>query len=183
MARGDGLDDPPPDDLVGDLAARPVGDRSLGLPRGLAGQGDDLTDLRGGDPGRSPRPRGVGKPLLRAQFVQGGPPEGHPAGAPEPDGVEGDAAGLGDPGVALAVGGGEDDAGAEGDLLGRGMTTPESLEGVVLLVGEFDGEGLGSAQGRVRKEGQGMWIGLQFQGNYIDESIQPGCTRSDAVSA
>ena len=129
-----------------------MGDGSLGLLRGLAGQGDDLADLRGGDPRRPPRPWGVGQSLLRAQFVQGERPEGHPAGAPEPDGVEGHAAGPGDPGVALALGGGQDDAGAEGDLLGRGMAPQEGLEGVVLLVGEFDGKGLGSAQDRVRGE-------------------------------
>jgi hypothetical protein len=176
MARGDGLDDPPADDLVSDLAARPVGDGALGLPRGLAGQGDDLTDLLGGDPGRPPRPRGVGQSLLRAQFVQGERPERHPAGAPEPDGVEGHAAGLSDPGIALALGGGEDNPGAEGDLLRCGMAPQEGLEGVVLLVAEFNGKGLGSTQGRVRKVRQGMRIGLQLQWNYIDESIQPGCT-------
>jgi hypothetical protein len=129
-----------------------VGDGSLGLLRGLAGQGDDLTHLLGGDPGRTSGAWGVGQALLRAEFVQGERLEGHPAGAPEPDGVEGHAAGPGDPGVALALGGGQDDAGAEGDLLGRGMAPQEGLEGVVLLVGEFDGKGLGSAQDRVRGE-------------------------------
>ena len=153
-----------------------MGDGSLGLPRGLAGQGDDLADLRGGDPGRPPRPRGVGQPLLRAQFVQGERPEGHPAGAPEPDGVGGHATGLSDPGVAVALGGVQDDAGAEGDLLGRGVTPQERLEGVVLLVGEFNGKGLGSTQGRVRKVRWRVRIGLQLQWNYIDESIEPGCT-------
>ena len=63
------------------------------------------------------------------------------------------AAGPGDPGVAAALGGGQDDAGAEGDLLGRGMAPQEGVEGVALLVGQFDGKGLGSAQGRVRREG------------------------------
>jgi len=129
-----------------------VGDGAFGLLRGLAGQGDDLADLLGGDPGRPPGPWGVGQPLLHAQFVQGERPEGHPAGAPEPDGIEGHAAGPSDPGVALAFGGGEDDVGAEGDLLGRGMAPQEGVEGVALLVSEFDGKGLGSAQGRFRKE-------------------------------
>jgi hypothetical protein len=126
-----------------------VGDGPFGLLRGLAGQGDDLADLLGGDPGRPPRAWGVGQSLLRAQFLQRDGLEGHPAGAPESDGVEGHAAGPSDPGVALAFGGGEDDAGAEGDLLGRGMAPQEALEGVVVLVGEFDGKGLGSTQGGV----------------------------------
>jgi hypothetical protein len=152
MARGDGFDDAASGDLVGDLAARPVGDGPLGLLRGLAGQGDDLTDLLGGDPGRSPGPRGVGQSLLHAQVVQGDRLEGHPASAPEPDGIEGHGTGLGDPGIALALGGGQDDPGAEGDLLRRGMTPQESLEGVALLVGEFNGKGLGSAQDRVHRE-------------------------------
>ena len=154
-----------------------MGDGTFGPLRGLAGQGDDLTDLLGGDPGRPPRPRGVRQPLLRTEFVQGERPEGHPAGAPEPDGVTGHAAGLSDPGVALALGGGEDDAGAEGDLLRRGMTPQEGLEGVVLLGGELDGKGLGSAQGRVRRERQGVQDAGRFRWNYIDESIRPGCTR------
>lgn len=146
--------------------------------RGLAGQRDDPADLLGGDPGRSPGSRGVGQSLLHAQFLQGDRLEGHPAGAPEPDGIEGHGAVPSDPGIAQAVGGGQDDAGAEGDLLGRGMTPQEGLEVVVLLVGQLNGEGLGSAQDLVRREKRGVQDAVRFRWNYIDESIQPGCTRA-----
>lgn len=78
--------------------------------------------------------------------------EGHPAGPPEPDGIECHGAGLSDPGIALALCGSQDDPGAEGDLLGRGMTPQEGVKGVVLLVREFNEKGLGSAQDRVRRE-------------------------------
>ena len=150
-----------------------MGDRSLGLLRGLAGQGDDLTDLLGGDPGRPPRPWGVGQPLFGAEFVQGERPEGHPAGAPEPDGVEGHAARLSDPGIAVALGGGQDDAGAEGDLLGRGMAPQEGVEGFALLVGEFNREGLGSAQGQVRKERKGCGSGCNSNGIISASQFSP----------
>jgi hypothetical protein len=133
-----------------------VGDGSFGLLRGLAGQGDDLTDLLGGDAGRPPRPWGIGQPLLHTQLVRGDRLEGHPAGTPEPDGVEGHGAGLSDPGIALTLGGGQDDPGAEGDLLGRGMTPQEGVKGVVLLVRGFNEEGPGSAQDRVRRQRQGV---------------------------
>ena len=67
--------------------------------------------------------------------------------APEPDGVESHVGSPGDLGVALAVGGGQDDPRSQGDLLGRGSSPQEGLKGVALLVGQFDGERLGSAHG------------------------------------
>jgi hypothetical protein len=183
MARGDAIDDAAAEDLVGDLAATPVGDGPLGSLGGLAGQGHDLADLLGADPRRPPRPWGVGQAFLQPQFVQGDRLEGPPARAPEPDGIEGHGARPGDLGVTLAVGGSEDDAGAEGDLLGGGMAPQEGLKGVVLLVGEFDGKGLGSAQDRVhrgrqggetRYDSEGIIPESQFSRAALNKSLQRG---------
>jgi hypothetical protein len=66
MARGDAIDNAAFGNLLSDLAATPVGDRPFGLFGGFAGQSDDLADLLGRDPGRSPGPWGVGQTLLPA---------------------------------------------------------------------------------------------------------------------
>jgi hypothetical protein len=139
------------DELVGDLAAAPVGDRSPRPLGGLARQGDDPADLLGGDPRRPAGPRGIGQAVLQAQLAEGDRLEGHPPCPPEPDGIEGHAERPGDLGVTLALSGAQDDPGSLGDLLGGGMPTQEGLEGITLLVGQFDGEGLGSAHGGIQR--------------------------------
>jgi hypothetical protein len=53
------------------------------------------------------------------------------------------------------------------------MAPQEGVEGVALLVSEFDGKGLGSTQGRVRKEGQGMGIGLCSNGMISTSQFGP----------
>jgi hypothetical protein len=57
------------------------------------------------------------------------------------------------------------------------MAPQEGEEGVALLVSEFDGKGLGSAQGRLRWE-TGDENRSLFRWDYIDESIRPSCNRA-----
>ncbi len=117
MAGRDAVHDAALDDLVGDLAAAPVGDRPAGGGGSLAGQGDDPADLLGGDPRRSPRPRGVGQTLGDVQVILGDGLEANPAISPGPGGGDRDVQQASDLGVVLAIGGGQDDAGPEDRLL------------------------------------------------------------------
>src|SRR3954454_5474793 len=96
MTGRDPIDDASLDDLVGDLAATPVGDRSPGGRGGLARQGDDPAELLGGDPRRSPRPRGVGQAVVDAEVIPWGGPEADPAIPPSPGGGDRDAQCAGD---------------------------------------------------------------------------------------
>jgi hypothetical protein len=117
---------------------------------GLAGHGHDRADLLGGDPRRLTRARGIAEALLEPQFGQRDRLEERPASPPEAYHVAADPKGVGDGGVALPVGGLQDDPGSEDQLL-RGRVSPdEGLEGLALLVGQFDRPGIGATHDRLR---------------------------------
>ncbi|MDB5351267.1 MAG: hypothetical protein JWN86_2514 [Planctomycetota bacterium] len=109
MAGRDAVHDAALDDLVGDLAAAPVGDRPPGVRGGLAGQRHDPADLLRGDPRRTPRPRGIGQAVGDAQSLAGHAGEGEPAITPDPSGRRRGGEQASDLGVVQAVGGGQDD--------------------------------------------------------------------------
>jgi hypothetical protein len=151
MARGDALDDAAFDPLVGDLALGPVGDRSSRLAGGLAGHGDDGADLLSGEFRWLARAWGIAEAVLDAQFLQGDRLEDLPAGAPVRHQL---ATGLKRPrdlGVAATFGGGEEDLASEGQLLRCGVPPDQGVQGVALLVGQFDGHGLRATHDRLRE--------------------------------
>jgi len=88
-------------------------------------------------------------------IIVGDGPEADPAIPPGPGGGDRDGQGAGDLGVVQAVGGGQDDPGAEGDLLRRGVASDERLEVVPLRLGEDDGGRLGPAHGDLRCRNSG----------------------------
>src|SRR5919112_531046 len=104
MAWGDPFDDAALDHLVGDLALGPVGDGSSRLAGGLAGHGDDGTDLLGSDLRRLARAWGIAEAILQAQLLQGDRLEHLPAGTPVLHQIAGHLKGPGDLGVTATVG-------------------------------------------------------------------------------
>ena len=149
MARGDLCDDAALDHFVGDLPLGPVGDRAAGFFRGLTGHGHDGADLLGGDARRLARARGIAEAVLHAQFGQRDRLEQHPALPPEADRVEADPEILGDGGVAPAIGGLEDDPGAQDQLLRGQVSLEEGLQRLALLGGQFDRPGFGATHDRL----------------------------------
>jgi hypothetical protein len=150
MAGRDPVRDAPLDDLVGHLPPAPVGNGATRPGGGLAGQGDDLADLLGGDPGRAAGVRGVGQALLDAEVRVGDAAEADPAVAPEPGRHGGRAQLAGDPGVIQAVIGGQDDPGAEDELLRGRMPPGERLQRLPLGVGQGHGGGPGTGHDLLR---------------------------------
>lgn len=173
MAGRDPIDDAAFDDLVGDLAAGPVGDRPAGDGGGLAGEGDDPADLLGGDPRWSPRPRGVGQAAFDTQVVFGDGLEADPAVTPGPGGRYRDVQHAGDLGVVQAIGGGQDDPGAEDGLLRRGVATDERLEALALGLEQDDGGWLGATHGEFRCQ----CLGQSRCRRHSTKKLEPGCTR------
>jgi hypothetical protein len=148
MARGDAIDDATFDHLVGDLPLGPVGDGASGLAGGFAGHGDDSADLLGGDLRRLTRAWGIAEAVLDAKLGQGDRLQEHPAFAPDPHHVEGDLMRRRDGRIAQPVGGVQDDLGPQDQLLGGRVPPDEALEGLALLVGQFDGQGFGATHDR-----------------------------------
>ncbi len=144
MARGDVFDDAALDHPIGDLPLGPVSDGASRGFGGLTGHGHDGADLLGGDARRLARARGIAEPVLKAQFGQRDRLEQHPALPPESDHVEADLQFLGDGGVALTVGGAQDDPGAQDQLLGGEVTLDEGQQRLALLVGQFDRQRFGA---------------------------------------
>ena len=151
MARGDPLHDAAFDHFVGNLPLGPVRDGASGFFGGLTGHGHDGANLLGRDPWPATRARGIAEALLDAQFRHRDWLEERPAFSPEADRVAADLQGVGDGGVALAVGGPQEDPGAEDQLL-RGRVLPEEgLQRLALLVGQFDHQGFGATHDRLRR--------------------------------
>jgi len=150
MAGGDPFDDAAFDHLVGDLALGPVGDRSSRLAGGLAGHGHDSADLLGGDHRGLAGAWGIAEAVLDAEFGQGDRLQEHPALTPGPHHIEGQLKFRGDRRVALPVSGVQDDLGPQDQLLGSRVPADEALEGLALLVGQFDSQGFGAAHDRLR---------------------------------
>src|SRR5438876_1384723 len=71
MPRRDRLDDAPPHDLICQFTVTPLADRSAGVCRLLAGQGDNLAHLLRGALCRGTLPWGIGQPLRHAEVIQG----------------------------------------------------------------------------------------------------------------
>lgn len=151
MARGDVLDDAALDDLVGDLPLGPVGDGSSRLAGGLAGHGHDGADLLGGDRRRLARTWGIAEPVRDAQFRERDRLEHLPASAPVLHQLATDPERPRDLGIAAPIGGGQEDLGAEGQLLRGGVPPDQSEKGVALLVGQFDSQGLRATHERLRE--------------------------------
>jgi hypothetical protein len=150
MARGDAVDDAAFDHLIGDLPLGPVGDGASGLDGGLAGHGDDGADLLGGDLRWLARAWGIAEAVLDPELGQGDRLQEHPTFAPGAHRVEGDLMGLRDGRVALPVGGEQDHLGPQDQLLGSRVPPDEALEGLALLVGQFDGQRFGATHDRLR---------------------------------
>ena len=150
MARGDPFDDTTFDHLVGDLPLGPVGDGSTRLAGGLTGHGDDGADLLGGDLRRLARAWSIAEAVLDAQLLQGNRLEHLPAGTPVLDQIASYLKGSGDLGITASVGGGQEDLGAAGQLLRGGVAADQGVQGVTLLVGQFDGQGLGATHEQLR---------------------------------
>ena len=144
------IDDAAFDHLVGDLTLGPVGDGSSGLAGGLAGHGDDGADLLGGDRRRLARAWSIAEAILDAQRRQGDRLEHLPAGTPVLHQIAGHLEGPGDLGITATVGGGQEDLGTAGQLLRGGVPPDQGVKGVALLVGQFDGQGLGATHERLR---------------------------------
>lgn len=70
MAGGNLLHNAPPDELVGDLAPRPLADRPVRLAGDFAGERDDLALLLGGDRRPAAGTGDIGEPLRHRQVVQ-----------------------------------------------------------------------------------------------------------------
>ena len=138
------FDDAAFDHLVGDLALGPVGNGPSCLAGGLAGHGDDGTDLLSGDRRRLARAGGIAEAVLEAQFGQGDRLEHLPAGAPVLDQIAGHLKGPRDLGITATVGGGQEDLGAAGQLLRGGVAADQGVQSAALLVSQFNGQGLGA---------------------------------------
>jgi len=150
MARGDPRDDAAFDHLVGDLALGPVSDGSSRLIGGLAGHGYDGADLFGSDLRRLAGAWGIAEAVLDPELGQGDRLKEHPAFAPGPHRIEGDRKRRRDRRVALPGGGVQDDLGPQDQLLRRRVPSNEALEGLALLVAQFDGQGFGATHDRLR---------------------------------
>jgi hypothetical protein len=150
MARGDAIDDAAFDHLVGDLTLGPVGDGSSRLAGGLAGHGHDGADLLGGDLRWLARAWGIAETVLYTQFRERDRLEHLPTGAPVLHQLATDLKRPGDLGIAASLGGGQEDLGAESQLLRGGVPPDQGEKGVALLVGEFDGQGLRATHERLR---------------------------------
>ena len=144
----DRRDDVARDHLVGPLVRRPVGDRPAGLLGGLAGDGEDLGDLLGGEfaggagPGLigedrldGPAERGAGLGALDGdEAVEGA----RPASPPESDGALGQADLLGDLVVAAALKGEQDEGGAWSEPGRSRDGVPQGLKDLLLRFGDRD---------------------------------------------
>jgi hypothetical protein len=150
MARGDAFDDAALDHLIGDLALGPVGDGSSGLAGGLAGHSHDGADLLGGDLRRLARAWGIAEAVLEAQLLQGDRLEHLPAGSPVLHELPADLERPRDLGIAALVSGCHEHPRAAGQLLRGGVPADQVVQGVALLVGQFDGQGLRATHERLR---------------------------------
>ena len=150
MARGDPLDDAAFDHLVGDLTLGPVGDGPARLAGGLTGHGDDGADLLGGDLRGLARAWSIAEAILDAQRRQGDRLEHLPAGTPVLHQIAGHLKGPRDLGITAPVSGSQEHPSAEGQLLRGGVPPDQVVQGVALLVGQFDGQGLGATHERLR---------------------------------
>jgi hypothetical protein len=150
MARRDAIDDAALDHLVGDLALGPVGDGSSRLGGGLAGHGDDGADLLGGDRRRLARTWGIAEAVLETQLSQGDRLEHLPAGPPVLHELPADLERPRDLGIAASVRGGQEHPRAEGQLLRGGVPADQVVQGVALLVGQFDGQRLRATHEQLR---------------------------------
>src|SRR5262249_47063011 len=144
MAWGDVSDDAPFDNLVSDLAIGPVGNGASRLAGSLAGHGGDGTDLLRSDSGPLAPAGRIAEAVFQSQLGQRDRSEEHPAVAPEPDRLQTDMPRAGDGQVTATLGGIQNEVGAQSDLLWSRVPSDEALQGVALVLGQFDQHGLGS---------------------------------------
>jgi hypothetical protein len=133
MARRNLGQDAALDDVVGDFASGPLRDGTASLLGSFTGEGDDLAALLSSDLDRSPGARDIAEPLLERELSEWYGRKGEPAIAPEANGIDLKAEGAGNLGVILARSSGENNAGAEGKLLGEGAATQQRLKLVARL--------------------------------------------------
>jgi hypothetical protein len=155
MARRDPSDNAPLDHLIGDLALSPVSDGAPRLFGGLAGHGHDGADLLGRDPRPLARARGIAEAFLETEFGQGDRLKEEPAFPPESNHVEADLMRVREVPVAPPLGSFQDDLGPQDQLLRGGVSPDQGVEGVSLLVSQFDGQGFGATHIRLRMGGKG----------------------------
>ena len=87
-----------------------------------------MAALLGGDLDGSTGARHIAEALFQREVGERNGSEGEPAVAPEADGIDLKVEGGGRSGSYWAISGGENDAGAEGKLLGEGMATQQRLQ-------------------------------------------------------
>jgi len=119
-------------EFVGDFASGPLADGAARLGRRGAGQFDDLAHLGVGNPHRPAGPRRIGQPLRDGQVRERYRLQSQPALAPQPRHVETDPELAGNLAVVGTAGGGQDDARAEGKLLGRRVAADQLVEALAL---------------------------------------------------
>jgi len=126
-ARRDGRQDAARDDLVGDLAARPLADRAARRARGRAGQGDNLTGLLGGDPCGLAAAGRVGQPFLDAQLAEADGLQPEPSPPPLSGRPDVHREVTHDPGIGVPRRRSEHDARPQDHLLWRAVPPPQRL--------------------------------------------------------
>ena len=126
------------DDFIGDFASSPLGYRSSSVFGSFTGEGDDLAALLGADLDGSSRARHIAETLVQRELGERDGREGEPAVAPEANGIGLKAEGAGDLGVIGAIGGRENDAGAQGKVLREGAATQQRLKLAAHLRRELD---------------------------------------------
>ncbi len=126
------------DDFVGNLASGPLRDGSASVFGRFTSEGNDLAALLSCDLDGSSGAGDIAQTLVEREVGERNGSKGEPAIAPEANGINLKVERAGDLGVIVAISGGENDAGTEGERLRERAATQQRLKLVAHLRRQFD---------------------------------------------